>query len=204
MEFLFEKAVAAFTLGVLIIFGIICFQPFHCLFRGGRVALAQTLWNIIISPFGLVRFRHFFLADIITSFVQPLRDLGFVGCFFIQGAWLESTAPTFDKCPSLENYLLSISFLPYWFRLAQCFRRYHDCKLKVHLVNAGKYFCMILIQFANIFKHKLKGETTLAIFIAISVISTLYAYSWDLYMDWGLLRSTERGKQLLRPKFLLP
>lgn len=67
LEFLFEKAVAAFTLGVIVIFAIICFQPFHCLFLRGRVALAQTLWNIVISPFGLVRFRHFFLADIITS-----------------------------------------------------------------------------------------------------------------------------------------
>jgi hypothetical protein len=69
MEFLFEKAVAAFTLGILCIFAFMCVQPFHCLFKGGRVALAQTLWNILISPFGLVRFRHFFLADIITSFL---------------------------------------------------------------------------------------------------------------------------------------
>ena len=82
MEFLFEKAIAAFTLGVLVIFTFLCIQPFHFFYRGGRIALAQTLWNILISPFGLVRFRHFFIADIITSFVQPLRDIGYVGCFF--------------------------------------------------------------------------------------------------------------------------
>ena len=69
MEFLFEKAIAAFTLGVLGLFALLCFQPFHFLFKRGRVALALTLWNILISPFGLVRFRHFFLADIVTSFV---------------------------------------------------------------------------------------------------------------------------------------
>lgn len=117
---------------------------------------------------------------------------------------MSSDSPTIDKCPQLENYILAIAFLPYWFRLAQCFRRYHDCKMKVHLVNAGKYFSVILIQFANIFKTKLKGETTLNIFIAMNLISTIYSYSWDLYMDWGLLRSKKQGTFMLRPKILLP
>jgi EXS family len=99
LEFLFEKAIAGFTLGVLAIFAFMCIQPFHCLFKRGRVALGQTLWNILISPFGLVRFRHFFLADIITSFVQPLKDLGYMGCFFTQGGWMDSVAPTLDQCP---------------------------------------------------------------------------------------------------------
>lgn len=76
--------------------------------------------------------------------------------------------------------------------------------MKVHLVNAGKYFSVILIQFANIFRHKLKGDTTLYVFIAVSLISTCYAFAWDLYMDWGLLRSKDSGKFLLRPKILLP
>lgn len=56
--------------------------------------LLRVLCNIVIAPFGKVRFKHFFLADIITSFVSPLRDLGYVGCFFVSGGWLESEAPT--------------------------------------------------------------------------------------------------------------
>ena len=76
--------------------------------------------------------------------------------------------------------------------------------MKIHLANAGKYFTVILIHFANIFKTLLKTETTFYIFIAIHTISTIYSYSWDLYMDWGLLRSKEKGKKYLRPKILLP
>lgn len=204
LEFLFDKAVAGFTLAVLVVFTFMCVQPFHCIFLKGRVALAQTIWNIVISPFGMVRFRHFFFADIITSFIIPLKDLGYVGCFFTQGGWLESTQPKLDQCPQLENYLLGIAFLPYWFRLAQCFRRYHDTKMKIQLLNAGKYFSMILIQFANIFRHKIKGDTTLNIFILACVVSTVYAYGWDLYMDWGLLRSKDPQSFMLRPKYLLP
>ena len=37
------------------------------------------------------------------------------------------------------------------------------------------------------------------IFIAVNSFGTLYAYFWDLYIDWGLLRSTEPGRFALRP-----
>ena len=60
------------------------------------------------------------------------------------------------------------------------------------------------MQFANIFKHKIKGDVTLYIFIGISLIATCYSYGWDLYMDWGLIRSTKSGKWGLRDKILLP
>ena len=76
--------------------------------------------------------------------------------------------------------------------------------MRVHLVNAGKYLSMILIQFANIFRHKLKGDVTLLVFVGVGIASTLYAYCWDLYMDWGLVRSREKDTFLLRPKHLLP
>ncbi len=66
-SFIFQKSVAAFTLVVLLIFIAICIQPFRIFYRRGRYQLLLTLWNIVISPFGLVRFRHFFLADILTS-----------------------------------------------------------------------------------------------------------------------------------------
>lgn len=82
MEIVFEKTVAAFSLAVLLFFVLICIQPFKIFYRRGRLSLLITLWNILISPFGQVKFRHFFLADILTSMTQPLRDLGYIGCFF--------------------------------------------------------------------------------------------------------------------------
>jgi len=64
--------------------------------------------------------------------------------------------------------------------------------MRVHLINAGKYLSMIMIQFSNIFRHKIKGDATMYIFLGIGLGSTVYAYCWDLYMDWGLLRSKDR------------
>lgn len=42
------------------------------------------------------------------------------------------------------------------------------------------------------------------LFIVLNLISTFYSYSWDIYMDWGLFRSNERGKRCLREKLLYP
>lgn len=69
MELVFESTIAICALGVLITFMIACIQPFHFCYKKGRVVLAQTIWHILISPFGQVKFKHFFLADIITSMV---------------------------------------------------------------------------------------------------------------------------------------
>jgi hypothetical protein len=49
-----------------------------------------------------------------------------------------------------------------------------------------------------------ESDTPLYFFVAINIISTAYSYYWDLYMDWGLLRSNEPGKRYLRPKLLYP
>ena len=117
-NFIFQRSVAAFTLAVLVFFIVICLQPFKMFYRRGRYQLLLTLWNIVISPFGLVRFRHFFLADILTSLSQPFRDLGLVSCFFFQGGWKDHTQPSLEKCTYLENYMLTIVFFPFWFRFA--------------------------------------------------------------------------------------
>lgn len=61
-----------FSIILLVSFVIMCLMPFHFFYLRGRVQLAKTLWHIVIQPFGKVRFRHFFLADIITSMTGPI------------------------------------------------------------------------------------------------------------------------------------
>ena len=75
--------------------------------------------------------------------------------------------------------------------------------MKVHLINAAKYFTVMLVYFANVFRIKLESESSFLLYVCISIFSTLFSYSWDLYMDWGLLRSKEPGRIGLRPKILM-
>jgi hypothetical protein len=94
LDYIFpEPTAAGFTLAVLLIFICLCFAPLHCFYMRARLDLVKVLWNIIISPFGIVRFKHFFIADILTSFVIPLKDLGFMSCFFFGTKWLSSILP---------------------------------------------------------------------------------------------------------------
>ena len=67
-----DSDVQVFSIILLVLFLGLCLMPIHCFYLKGRIQLAKTLWNILISPFGKVRFRHFFLADIITSMTSPL------------------------------------------------------------------------------------------------------------------------------------
>jgi hypothetical protein len=36
--------------------------------------------------------------------------------------------------------------------------------------------------------------------VAVKSVSMVFSYCWDIYIDWGLLRSKEKGKYGLRSK----
>jgi hypothetical protein len=192
-------------MGLFLIFFTLCLSPFHCFYKRARKELLRVLYNIVISPMGLVKFKHFFLADILTSFVVPLKDVGYMLCFLFSSLFLDSTAPTFDNMPALKWYVAIVPLLPFWFRLAQCFVRYFETGLKAHLVNGGKYFSSIAIQISAAFKIFYPNSAfAYWIFVPIAIVSTIYCLIWDYYMDWGLFRSHEKGKKYLRPKIMFP
>jgi hypothetical protein len=102
----------------------------------------------------------------------------------------------------MQNYNYAIAFVPYWFRFLQCLNKYYYTRVKPHLFNAGKYFFSMMMQLVNIPFIKSSGNPGYGIFIGVSIFSSLYSYTWDIYMDWGLLRSNEVGKKYLRHKIL--
>lgn len=72
LEIGFFDDYATFTLMCLLFFVVACTIPFNIFYRSTRIQILYTLGHIVISPFGLVRFRHFFLADVLTSIITPL------------------------------------------------------------------------------------------------------------------------------------
>jgi hypothetical protein len=99
LNFLFEHPHAYATMALFIIFGLICFFPFHVFYMKSRKELVRVLFHIFVSPFGVVKFKHFFLADIITSLGVTLKD--FISIFFLfsSGQWLDlaENAKALDK-----------------------------------------------------------------------------------------------------------
>lgn len=70
------------------------------------------------------------------------------------------------------------------------------------MVNAGKYMATIVLIVVSYYKNTYHSYEYLYIYVAI--FATLYSYSWDIVMDWGLLRGTLPGKKLLRDRLKYP
>jgi hypothetical protein len=92
-----------------------------------------------------------------------------------------------------------IGWLPFWFRFGQCLYKYNETNLwHPNLVNAGKYFAgMLLLYFTKLYVEK---KISAQFFFLYGVFATIYSYSWDIVMDWGLLRDGE----ILRKKLFYP
>jgi hypothetical protein len=83
LEFLFDHPHASATLALIVLFALLCLLPFHVFYLKSRKELIRVLFHILLSPFGTVKFKHFFLADIITSLGVTLKD--FISIFFLFG-----------------------------------------------------------------------------------------------------------------------
>ena len=108
----------------------------------------------------------------------------------------------FQACPSYESYckdnfalqhviLPLFAALPLLIRFAQCLRMYSATKLRMpHLANGFKYcFAQSVVLFGALHfnVHESKSWSALKIlWVASYALSTLYTYSWDVLMDWGL------------------
>lgn len=182
-------------------FLVYCFQPWAKFgYRRTRRAIINVIGEIVIAPFGKVRFRHFFFADILTSIVSNLQDIGFALVFLLDSG----LKMKIDKNGvSMLTYLFLASFLPFWWRFLQCIHKYRETELKVHLVNAGKYMSKIIPPVAVLALGK--STTTISgqhfwVYCSANVFATLFCLFWDFYMDWGMFRTTAPGKFCLRDK----
>ena len=86
--------------------------------------IMKILGNIVISPFGRVKFRDFFLADIITSASIILIDSSKMVCFYSNSNNFEINEPISCSWQSNINYFWLL--LPQWWRFAQCLRRFYN------------------------------------------------------------------------------
>eukprot|EP01119_Soliformovum_irregulare_P010498 TRINITY_DN258_c0_g1_i1.p1 TRINITY_DN258_c0_g1~~TRINITY_DN258_c0_g1_i1.p1 ORF type:complete len:683 (+),score=111.49 TRINITY_DN258_c0_g1_i1:37-2085(+) len=160
-----------------------------------RFWLIRTLRNVVITPFLGSTFRDVFLADQLVSMAIVLTDLEYVICFMCWEAW---TPAAIGQCKSTATYLTPfISALPVTFRAVQCFRRYYDTKQKPNLVNAGKYCSTYLVIMFSTLRLEFT-KVALVLWICSITFTTLYAYCWDVRMDWGLMNKDVPGAPFLR------
>ena len=163
LNILFSSDFPFFTVILILGFTGFCCFPFHVCYLKGRIEVAKTIWHILISPFGHVRFRHFFMADIITSMSHCLQDTAIISCYFASGK-AKTGSPVEElreECLWLFRWKIFVSFLPYWWRFAQCLNKYYYTRNKNHILNAMKYSTSLGVAFASIWLVKSKDDSPL-------------------------------------------
>ncbi len=184
-----------------------------------RFWMLRVLFRIACAPFFYVGFADFWVADQLNSLAVALVDFHYLACFYISkaaygsgsgessngsdggsGDWGTMMSDDVGHCSAGDNWVRAVVMaLPAWFRFAQCCRRYRDTREAFpHLVNAGKYSTtFFVVLFATLRSWKESGandsgDSFSAFFypwVLAAIVSTLYAYAWDILMDWGLFDS---------------
>ncbi|XP_055376892.1 xenotropic and polytropic retrovirus receptor 1 [Condylostylus longicornis] len=190
-----------------------------------RYWTVRVLGRILLAPFFYVTFADFWVADQLNSIVPAFMDLHHFICFFSKNPTWGEPIDT-ETCIRQSNFTRPlVAMLPAWFRFAQCLRRYRDTKEAFpHLVNAAKYassFFVVIFSFlfnmtsvpANSTPSSL-SSSSISVYanfwdnpwfycwIIASIISSCYAYTWDIKMDWGLFDSKAGDNKFLREEIV--
>jgi len=164
-----------------------------------RAALVRTVGRALLAPFASTSFAASFVADVFTSMPKCFIDLLFAACIYVSGeafavgTWHPETkrfdrelvtCTAHDPAYRFANTLLSL--LPFFVRLMQCLRQIHDARRsgssgwRQPLANACKYSTSLVVQTMSL----LGGRSEY--WVLASIFSTLFAFSWDVLIDWGL------------------
>jgi len=80
------------------------------------------------------QFIAFFIADELNSLVYSIQNIYFLSCGYAH-RW---PGNIFDVCPAGKTWQYALLLcLPALARLIQCVKRWHDTRLKIHLVNVS-------------------------------------------------------------------
>ena len=164
--------------------------------------------QVLLAPFFPVKFLHVFIGDVLTSFVKPGIDIAYAFCFIGSGLFLKTELGDDNGRICLDSPVLEqiinpiVSALPLWLRLLQCLRRYHDTHERFpHMVNAGKYATAASVVIVGVFHQNLShgAPAERSIWILSLAASTMYSYTWDVFVDWDL---GKKHSHRLRPDLM--
>lgn len=184
-------------------------NPTKTFMHEARFWLLRKLGRVFCAPFFFVAFADFWLADQLNSLVVVLLDFQYMICFYATNGGNWYTAFDYGKCVDKTMFIRPvIACLPAWLRFAQCLRRYRDTREKIpHLINALKYsttFSVVIFSTLNaVYKDSYEQHNPFFyLWIISSIISSLYAYWWDMKMDWGLFDSNAGENRFLREEIV--
>jgi len=165
----------------------------------------RALAAFFSTPFSPVSLWSSFVGDIVTSLVRPLVDLAYSSCYVFSGEWLrrpdrQGSCHAAICGASPGNALLTA--LPLFFRFLQNLRVAHDTRRRVPaLPNALKYAVALLVVLFGALHPAVSSGQRLRTsdynpwvqyaWLAAYLGATLYAFLWDVAMDWRLVEMSQ-------------
>ncbi|XP_022910053.1 solute carrier family 53 member 1-like isoform X2 [Onthophagus taurus] len=198
-------------LSLTVIMLVFLINPLKVFRYDARMWFLKIFGRNLGAPFFRVNFADFWLADQLNSLAGALLDFQFLICFYIHnGDWMQ--AADVKMCAE-QNFIIRpiVNCLPAWIRFMQCLRRYRDSKEAFpHLVNAGKYsttfFVVIFSTLKSYYKDDYEDDPSenpfTYLWITAAVVSSCYAYTWDVKMDWGLFDKNAGENTFLREEIV--
>ena len=168
-----------------------------------RAVWIKMMRDVLIAPFSPVTFRDGYIGDLLTSLVRVFIPLCFSFAYLIMSAyaWLSNNIQAASSTSDLwwqDSFFYRfglvplITLYPLWIRLMQCLRKSVETgKRFPYMANACKYASAIAVISYGSFRPHLREDM---IWIACFVLATIFQFTWDLTMDWGMLvKSTSKS-----------
>ncbi|KAF7316200.1 Signal transduction protein [Mycena indigotica] len=180
--------------------GVIMLDPLPLIFKPSRWWFLRSLGKLMTSGTRPVEFADFWMGDQFCSLVFSLSNLYLVGCLYDDGFnshWRQCGATS-----RLWPLSFFLAILPFLIRFVQSIKRYADSGVGTHLVNAGKYFSGIIAYLCYfLWRHRGGYGATFMTWCLFQTLYSIYAGSWDLFMDWSIFKLHE-NYPLLRKELL--
>ncbi|XP_028178066.1 xenotropic and polytropic retrovirus receptor 1 [Ostrinia furnacalis] len=181
-------------LALVVIMLAFLMNPLKVFRHEARFWFLRICGRILAAPFVPVLFADFWLADQWNSFANAFLDFHYLIAFYVAGGDWFSVNNAFE---TQRWYIVTravVNIVPAWTRFWQCLRRYRDSREAFpHLVNAGKYsttfFVVLFATLRGIYSDQYTDpydNPFLYAWFACQLVSSLYTYTWDVKMDWGL------------------
>lgn len=156
----------------------------------------KMLLEVLAAPSYPVGFRDGYIGDILTSLVRVLVSMSYsityllvvaINLFSFDVSFEASSTNRWQtKSPFFRHFLIPVlSLLPLWIRLMQCLRRAVESGHRwPHFGNAAKYASALSVISFGLFHNELHRSP---IWISSFVFATLFQFTWDITMDWGVV-----------------
>jgi hypothetical protein len=170
----------------------------------GRLFTFKLIGRMLFFWTAQVDFLLGWGTDQLVSFVTAFRDFEYTICFYSYTIAHGESPDQVNKKDCGENSytigFVAASF-PIIFRMIQCFRvmlKAPHWLFNKQTVNFTKYMVSLLVaMFSFIYGHS--GDKIFwVLWIIMACSSSLFSYSWDLKMDWGLLEPNAPHRFLRR------